>query len=60
MTPRARKPAEQHVLTVERTEWLGPHLLRVHLTGDSLGAFPDDGCTDTYVKLYFLDPSLGI
>src|SRR3954470_21952383 len=60
VTPRARRPSEQHVLTVESTDWLGPHLVRVHLAGDSLGAFPDNGCTDSYVKLYFADPALGL
>jgi NADPH-dependent ferric siderophore reductase len=60
MTPRARKPAGQHVLTVESTDWLGPHLVRVHLGGESLGSFPDTGCTDTYVKLIFVDPLLGL
>ena len=60
MTTPSRKPAGQHVLTVEATEWLGPHLVRVVLTGESLGSFPDNGCTDSYVKLIFVDPSLGI
>jgi NADPH-dependent ferric siderophore reductase len=60
VTTPSRKPAGQHVLVVEATEWLGPHLVRVILTGESLGSFPDTGCTDSYVKLIFLDPSLGI
>ena len=60
MTERSRKPAGQHVLAVESTEWLGPHLVRVFLTGESLGSFPDNGCTDSYVKLIFVDPSLDI
>ena len=60
MTPRVRQPVQQHVLTVESTDWLGPHLVRVHLTGDSLAAFPENGCTDSYVKLYFVDPALGL
>jgi NADPH-dependent ferric siderophore reductase len=60
MTTPSRKSASQHVLTVEATEWLGPHLVRVHLTGESLGSFPDTGCTDSYVKLIFVDPSLGL
>jgi NADPH-dependent ferric siderophore reductase len=60
MTPRARKTTGQHVLTVESTDWLGPHLVRVTLGGESLGSFPDTGCTDSYVKLIFVDPSLGI
>jgi NADPH-dependent ferric siderophore reductase len=56
----SRKSAGQHVLTVEATEWLGPHLVRVFLGGESLGAFPDTGCTDSYVKLIFVDPSLDL
>jgi NADPH-dependent ferric siderophore reductase len=60
VTPRTRQAAGQHVLAVESTEWLGPHLVRVWLTGASLGSFPDNGCTDSYVKLIFLDPSLDI
>lgn len=60
MTERSRKPAGQHVLGVESTDWLGPHLVRVFLTGESLASFPDNGCTDSYVKLIFVDPSLGI
>jgi NADPH-dependent ferric siderophore reductase len=57
---RTRQPAHQHVLAVESTEWLGPHLVRVNLAGESLGSFPDNGCTDSYVKLIFVDPSLDI
>jgi NADPH-dependent ferric siderophore reductase len=60
VTERSRKPAGQHVLAVESTEWVGPHLVRVLLTGESLGSFPDNGCTDSYVKLIFVDPSLDI
>jgi NADPH-dependent ferric siderophore reductase len=60
VTPRARRPSEQHVLTVESTDWLGPHLVRVVLVGDSLASFPDNGCTDSYVKLYFVDPAIGL
>ncbi len=34
----ASRPAPpQHVLTVESTHRIGPHLIRVVLTGDSLG-----------------------
>jgi NADPH-dependent ferric siderophore reductase len=57
---RARRSIDQHVLTVESTDWLGPHLVRVTLSGDSLTEFPENGCTDSYVKLYFVDPALGI
>jgi len=60
VTERSRKPAGQHVLAVESTEWLGPHLVRVNLVGESLGSFPDNGCADSYVKLIFVDPELDI
>ena len=60
MTTSTRKSTGQHVVCVESTEWLGPHLVRVVLTGESLGSFPDNGCTDSYVKLIFVDPSLGL
>jgi NADPH-dependent ferric siderophore reductase len=60
VTERTRKPSGQHVLSVESTEWLGPHLVRVNLAGESLGSFADNGCTDSYVKLIFVDPSLEI
>jgi NADPH-dependent ferric siderophore reductase len=59
VTAPSRAPDGQHVLAVEATEWLGPHLVRVHLAGESLGSFPGNGCTDSYVKLIFVDPSLG-
>lgn len=52
--PRRTRP--QHELTVQRTEWLGPHLVRVVLTGPSLAGFDHNGHTDAYVKLLFPDP----
>jgi NADPH-dependent ferric siderophore reductase len=48
------------VLTVEDAEWLGPHLVRVVLGGDSLASWPDTGFTDSYVKLVFVDPALDL
>ena len=39
--------------TVERTEWLGPEMVRVHLTGDDLARLPRPEATDAYVKLLF-------
>ena len=60
MTPPARKPRPQHVLTVESTEQVGPHLVRVVVTGDSLVDFGGADATDAYVKLLFVDPALGL
>ncbi|SMX87196.1 NADPH-dependent ferric siderophore reductase, contains FAD-binding and SIP domains [Brevibacterium sp. Mu109] len=58
--PRRRTPQAQHVLTVESTQWLGPHLVRVVAGGESLAEFTDNGSTDAYVKLLFVDPELGL
>ena len=58
--PPARKPRPQHVLTVESTEQVGPHLVRVVLTGDSLVDLGGADATDAYVKLIFVDPELGL
>lgn len=55
-----RKPRPQHLLTVESTERLGPHLVRIAFTGDSVVDFGAEDCTDAYVKLVFVDPSLGV
>lgn len=54
-----RKPRAQHVLTVDSTVKLGPHLVRVILTDDCLGEFPETGHTDDYVKLLFASPESG-
>lgn len=59
-TTRPRRPAKQHVLTVQSTQWLGPRLVRIIATGESLAEFTDNGYTDPYVKLLFVDPSLGL
>ncbi|WP_069166735.1 siderophore-interacting protein [Nocardia altamirensis] len=40
-------------LTVQRTEWLSPHLIRVHLGGPGFAAFQTNGFTDSYVKFIF-------
>lgn len=55
-----RQPPVQHILTVQSTKWLSPHLVRVVLTGESLAEFTDNGSTDAYVKLMFVDPALGL
>lgn len=60
MTPPARKPRPQRILTVESTERLGPHLVRIVLAGDSLADFGAEEYTDAYVKLLFVDPALGL
>ncbi len=55
-----KKARAQHVLTVESTQWLGPHLIRVVAGGPSLAEFGHDGSTDAYVKLQFAHPALGL
>jgi NADPH-dependent ferric siderophore reductase len=45
-------------LTVLRTEWPAPHLVRVHLGGPGLASFTDNGFTDKYVKLMFPRPGV--
>ncbi|WP_213816546.1 siderophore-interacting protein [Glaciihabitans sp. dw_435] len=55
-TPAARptRPVRpQIVLSVARTEWLSPHLVRVVATGDGFGEFQDSPHTDKYVKIRF-------
>ncbi|MFY1636514.1 siderophore-interacting protein [Solwaraspora sp. WMMB335] len=59
MAPQRQAPS-QHVLAVESTEWLAPHLVRVVLSGASLAEFTCNGHTDAYVKLLFVDPALGL
>jgi NADPH-dependent ferric siderophore reductase len=58
-TPR-QQGAGQHVLTVDSTEWLTSHLVRVNASSESLGGFGGNGYTDAYVKLVFVDPALGL
>lgn len=48
----------QYRTTVVRTEQLTPHLIRVVVGGDVIAEFPDNGCTDRYVKLMFPRPGV--
>jgi len=45
------KPAVR--LRVLRTEWLGPHMIRVVAGGEGLAQFTPTGFTDSYVKVVF-------
>ena len=45
-------------MTVQRTDWVTPHLVRVVLGGPGIESFQDNGFTDKYVKLLFLKPGL--
>lgn len=53
-----RKAREQIVLSVVRTEWISPHLVRVVAGGPGIAAFHDNGMTDKYVKLVFVPAEL--
>src|ERR1700716_1582589 len=49
----AKRPVSP--MTVLRTDWVTPHLIRVVLDAQS---FVENGCTDKYVKLMFLTPGV--
>lgn len=57
---RPRGGRAQAVLTVQRTEQIGPHLVRVVLGGDGFADVRDNAFTDKYVKIMFTDPALGL
>jgi len=65
-TPACRRGGPQRVFTVDRTEQVSPHLVRVHLGGEDFAAFigeadPDRiAKTDKYVKMLFAKPELGL
>lgn len=65
-TAPPRRPARrQHVLVVDRTERVSPHLMRVHLGGPAFDGFVEAGeaaltSTDRYVKLLLARPGLGL
>lgn len=65
-TPARRRGGPQRVFTVDRTERLSPHLVRVHLGGDGFAGFVGEADperiakTDKYVKLLFAKPELGL
>ena len=59
------RPARpQTVLTVQRTERLSPHLVRLTLGGEQFADFharwAAKGAADQYIKLLFTDPVLGL
>ena len=65
-TPARRRGGTQRLFTVQRTEQLTPHLVRVHLGGEEFAVFIDEADperlakTDKYVKLLFAKPELGL
>ena len=64
MSPKPNRP--QHVLVVDRTERLSPHMVRVHLGGPGYDAFIESAdperlaTTDKYVKLMLPAPGTGL
>ena len=65
-SPAPRPRSVQHVLRVDRTEHLTPHLVRVHFGGDGTRSFLESAdavklaTTDKYVKMLFARPELGL
>ncbi|MBE0009360.1 MULTISPECIES: siderophore-interacting protein [unclassified Arthrobacter] len=55
-----RKPKPQSILTVQRTEWLSPAMVRVVAGGDGFASFGRNDFTDRYVKIHFAKPELGL
>ncbi|OLR92533.1 siderophore-interacting protein [Actinokineospora bangkokensis] len=51
--PAPQRTRPVHTLTVTRTEWITPHMVRVWAGGPGLAAVADNGFTDNYVKLLF-------
>src|SRR5579875_780839 len=56
----ARAPRPQAVLTVVRRERLNVHTIRVVAGGPGFEALRPNDFTDRYVKIIFVDPSLGL
>src|SRR4030088_3531004 len=56
MTDRQRR--RLHQATVQRSEWLTPHMIRVVLEGGTLADFEAGAFSDHYVKLVFPHPGV--
>lgn len=56
----SRPPRPQLVFDVLATVWLTPHLVRITLGGPAFDDFQPKGVTDSYVKLLFAKPELGL
>ncbi len=59
-TPSRKPPRPQAVLTVEQTQWLSPHLVRVVAGGPGFADLQECNATDKYAKLLFAKPELGL
>jgi NADPH-dependent ferric siderophore reductase len=58
--PPARPVRPQITLQVLRREQLSPHLVRIVLSGEQFDDFVANDSTDTYVKIFFAKPHLGL
>ncbi|GAB3607840.1 siderophore-interacting protein [Conyzicola nivalis] len=59
-TPPARAARPQIVLSVVRTEWLAPRMVRVVAGGPGFDDLSASDFTDRYTKLVFVRPELGL
>lgn len=59
-TPRPRAPRPQIILEVIRSSWVTPHLVRLTLGGPGFADFQPKDATDSYVKISFAKPELGL
>jgi len=59
-TPRPRAPRPQIILEVVRSSWVTPHLVRLTLGGPGFADFQPKEATDSYVKISFAKPELGL
>ena len=57
---KTRPQRPQAVLSVRRSEWLSPEMVRITAGGAGFSAFRTNDFTDKYVKIIFADPSLGL
>jgi NADPH-dependent ferric siderophore reductase len=55
-----RTPRAQIVLSVIRTEWLTPRMVRVVAGGPGFADLVGNGYTDKYTKVIFVKPELGL
>lgn len=56
MTSTVARP--QTILTVQETEWINPHTVRIIAGGPGYADFQDKDATDKYIKIYFTRPEL--
>ncbi|WP_458116925.1 siderophore-interacting protein [Arthrobacter sp. D2-10] len=56
----SRPPRPQLVFDVLATAWVTPHMVRVTLGGPAFDEFQPKDVTDSYVKLLFAKPELGL